>query len=580
MTKMTINHLIFCAFLSTGLVEALDNGFGRTPIMAFNTYNVAACTINQTWVRDTINNFVNMGFASVGYKQFGLDCGWQGKQRQSNGSIDYDRDVFPDGIKPLSDLAISKGLLWGMYTDQGKFACDTIGPQRVGSVGFEREDALQLAGWNTAYLKVDNCYIDGPNNNAPKNPRDDFKSRFGAMQNALSAVGIKGMLVCQWGVPYTNSSGLLYGPSEWTPPLATSYRMSDDIARGWGNIMRIYNQNIHIAQNDLTGPGRFADMDLLEVGNPGMTSAEQATHFAAWAFMKSPLIISTRLPVRALRRSEPGNSFISLPALTFEQEMTNEVKAILQNTRIIAINQDSLGKPVKLARRFSLDNDQFQGPLANGDIAILLVDQSNAQRSLGVEFPDYGISSATVTNLWTGETISNTNRYFTTVQAHGSVPLRLSNIVRSNVPAPTLRYYEAEAAQVAGNANVQSCSGCSGGQKVGYIGNGASNTLTFNNVITSQATQDVRFDYIDCEIGYLYDGGYGNVRGASISVNGGAAQSVVFPLSGYEWSKDVYKSFLVRLSGFRTSGSNTITISGLSSVSPYAPDIDRIGVIA
>jgi len=51
-------------------------------------------------------------------------------------------------------------------------------------------------------------------------------------------------------------------------------------------------------------------------------------------------------------------------------------------------------------------------------------------------------------------------------------------------------------------------------------------------------------------------------------------------LTGYNWDKDVTKGFLVRLSGFKTSGDNTITISGQSSISPYAPDFDRIGVVA
>lgn len=161
-----------------------------------------------------------------------------------------------------------------------------------GTLSFDHRASTQLKE-----CQVDNCYIDGPNNNAPKDPRSDFPTRFGAMQNALSSVGIKGMLVCQWGVPYTNSSGLLYGPYAWAPPLSTSYRVSDDIARGWNNVMRIYNQQIHVAVQDLTGPGQFADMDLLEVGNPDMTITEQATHFAMWAFLKSPLLISTRLEV-------------------------------------------------------------------------------------------------------------------------------------------------------------------------------------------------------------------------------------------------------------------------------------------
>ncbi|USW54245.1 Putative glycoside hydrolase, family 27, glycosyl hydrolase, all-beta, aldolase-type TIM barrel [Septoria linicola] len=507
--------------------------------MGFNTYNVAACTINQTWVRDQINAVDSDGFRAAGYSQFGLDCGC----------------VFPDGIKPLSSLAISKGFTWGMYTDQGIWACDFAGPARPGSLNYERQDALQLAGWNTNYLKVDNCYIDGQNN-APKNPRSDFPSRFGAMQNALREVGIKGMLVSQWGVPYTNNPGL-YDPSAWTPPLATSYRVSDGVAQGWQNIIRIYNKNIHVCNNDLTGPGRFADMNLMEVGNPGMTTAEQATHSAVWAMMKSPLIMSTRI-----------------------LGMDPAIKSILQNRGLIAINQYPSGKPVKLTQRFSLDNDQFAGPLQNGDRAVLLVDQSNTRRNLGLEFGSIGISRATVTNLWTGEVINNVNRYFTTVDAHGSAPLRLSNIVTASTAAPQLRYYEAEAVTRGGQANVQSCQGCSGGQKVGNVGGNADNVLTFTGINTSAASQDVRFDYINCDIGNLGGNQYSNVRGASISVNDGPGQSVLFPISGCDWTKDVQRSFLVRLYGFRTNAANTIKISQLSSVTQFAPDFDRIGVVA
>lgn len=107
-----MNKISVLSFLlAVPLAAALDNGFGRTPVMGYNTYNAAACTINQTFVRDTINSFDSAGFRALGYTLFGLDCGWQGQQRQSNGSIDYDHSGFPDGIKPLSSLAISKGFV-------------------------------------------------------------------------------------------------------------------------------------------------------------------------------------------------------------------------------------------------------------------------------------------------------------------------------------------------------------------------------------------------------------------------------------------------------------------------------------
>jgi alpha-galactosidase len=439
-----------------------------------------------------------------------------------------------------------------MYTDQGVKACDT-GVDRPGSLNHEKQDALQLAGWNVAYMKVDNCWITA-NSNAPKDPRTDFPSRYGAFSSAIQQVGIKGMLVCQWGVPYQSPTGL-QGPAEWTPALSTSFRVSDDIARGWSNVVRIYNEAINVNLRGLNGPGHFSDMDLLEVGESGMTTDEQASHFAIWAMFKSALMVSTRV-----------------------QGMSSSTQAILLNKGLIAINQDSLGKPVVLTQRFTGDNDQFAGPLANGDVAVLLVDQSNAKRSLGINFSALNITSATVTDLWTGKVSTDVNSYFTTVNGHGSVALRLSNVKKANPTVPALRYYEAEAGKLSGNAAVGSCSACSGGKNVGYISNG--NTLTITGIRTSQVTQDVRFDYVDCEIGYAFGGGYGNVRGASISVNGGASQSVAFPLTGYNWDKDVTKGFLVRLSGFNTGGDNTITISGSSSVSPYAPNIDRIGVVA
>lgn len=40
------------------------------------------------------------------------------------------------------------------------------------------------------------------------------------------------------------------------------------------------------------------------------------------------------------------------------------------------------------------------------------------------------------------------------------------------------------------------------------------------------------------------------------------------------------KSHLVRLTGFKTTGTNTIAITGLNGGTTFAPDFDRIGVIA
>ena len=37
------------------------------------------------------------------------------------------------------------------------------------------------------------------------------------------------------------------------------------------------------------------DMDMMEIGNGGLTIEEERTHFAAWAFLKSPILLGTNV---------------------------------------------------------------------------------------------------------------------------------------------------------------------------------------------------------------------------------------------------------------------------------------------
>ncbi|KAL9074628.1 MAG: hypothetical protein Q9157_004327 [Trypethelium eluteriae] len=451
------------------------------------------------------------GFLAAGYKYIQLDCGWGARddsRNASTGAINVDTGAFPSGLQSLSQTARSKGFIWN-------------GP--------------------------------AASQNAPKTARTDFPTRFGTMWNALQSVGISGMLVCQWGTPYSSPTGL-EGPNDWTRGISTSFRLSDDIVTGFSNIYRIYNEAIHIAKSGLIGPGHFADADLLEVGNPGMTFDEQATHFAFWAMVKSALMIST--DVNAL---------------------SAQTVAVLQNSDLIAINQDSAGKPITLVQRFTNDYDIWVGDLSNGDKAVLAVDLSNKTRTLTVNFSILGISSANVKNLWDQSTATGISSYSKSVNAHGTLALRLSSVKSSITSAPKINWAEAEAGALSSGAAKASCSGCSGGSKAGNLGGSGNGTLILSNILTSQATQSVRFDYINGEVGFSF-GTAENERLASVSVNGKAPVTVSFPLSGYNWDKDVYANYLVQLSGFSTTSANTITV--FASGSGFAPDIDRVGVMA
>ncbi|MEZ0064575.1 hypothetical protein ABIA32_000563 [Streptacidiphilus sp. MAP12-20] len=129
--------------------------------------------------------------------------------------------------------------------------------------------------------------------------------------------------------------------------------------------------------------------------------------------------------------------------------------------------------------------------------------------------------------------------------------------------------YEAENATLAGTAVVTADANASGGKDVGYIGNGAANTLTFHVNAPSVGRYVMLVRYANDQVS-----GSGNYntnvvsRAAQISVNGGTAQTVMFR-NTYSWSGYWALPVPVTL----TSGANTVTFANPTA---YAPNIDRI----
>ena len=119
--------------------------------------------------------------------------------------------------------------------------------------------------------------------------------------------------------------------------------------------------------------------------------------------------------------------------------------------------------------------------------------------------------------------------------------------------------FEAEAAAVAGAAVVASCSGCGGGEKVGYLGNGSANTVTFPQV-------DVAWTGAHTLVVHAASA---DPRSFSVSVNGGP--SVTVPVQSTSWSVPTTATITVPLE----RGINSIAFGNAEA---YAPDLDRIVV--
>ena len=112
------------------------------------------------------------------------------------------------------------------------------------------------------------------------------------------------------------------------------------------------------------------------------------------------------------------------------------------------------------------------------------------------------------------------------------------------------------------------------GAYVGYVGNGAGNTLQFNGVtVPSSATYAVVVGYANADRGGASGGSYNlNVidRGAYLSVNGGQAQPYYFR-NTFGW--DSYRSIVLNLA--LAAGANTLTFGNPNA---YAPNFDHLEV--
>lgn len=125
------------------------------------------------------------------------------------------------------------------------------------------------------------------------------------MRNALSKADRPIFFsICNWGMEDV---------WEWGPATGNSWRTSGDIAPNWASVK--YNFEMNQLHPEVAGPGSWNDPDMLEVGNHGLTHAEERSHFALWSIVKAPLIIGCDL-----------------------NTVTDDSLAILKNKNLIAVN--------------------------------------------------------------------------------------------------------------------------------------------------------------------------------------------------------------------------------------------------
>ena len=340
----------------------------KTPPMGWNSWNAFDLNINSKIVKAVADSMVTKGLAAAGYQYIVIDDGWQ-ISRDKNGKIIADSTRFPEGIKYLADYVHSRGLKFGIYTCCGTKTCGG----RPGSYGYEAIDAKTYAEWGVDFIKEDWCNTDGM----------DTRTQYKIMSEAIKATGRPMLLsLCEWGVS---------SPWEWAKGIGAMWRTTSDIqdcfdcVRNWGGMgwVPILEKNANLAP--YAGPGHWNDPDMLEVGNKALTPTECRSHFAMWCMLAAPLIA--------------GNNIST---------MNDTIKNILTAPEIIAIDQDPLGiQGTRIRNNSGLQ--VWQKPLADGSIAVALLNVTKSSANMYVSLEEIGFEkgvSSNVRDLWNRKDIA------------------------------------------------------------------------------------------------------------------------------------------------------------------------------
>ena len=376
-----------------------------TPPMGWNSWNHFAEHVSAKDIRAAADAMVASGMRDAGYVYVNIDDGWQGKR--DAGGVIQPNAKFPD-MKALADYVHARGLKLGIYSSPGSQTCAGY----TGSLGHEAQDARTYASWGIDYLKYDLCSFGKvmdtryPDNRAGQMRL--MEAAYEKMRRALDATGRPIVYsLCQYGWDAV---------WEWGAAPAVRgnlWRTTGDVSLSWMSIHANATQQSGLAR--FAGPGHWNDPDMLEVGNQlgdrKLTMPENRAHFSLWAMMAAPLIA--------------GNDLST---------MTPDVRAILTNRDVIAIDQDPLGKQGERAYADG-EMEVWTRPLAGGGLAVAVLNLGAERYSthpfhldlarLGLKGAQHG------KDLWTGQPVTLTDRQPILLKEHDVLLVRLDKPVRA-----------------------------------------------------------------------------------------------------------------------------------------------------
>ncbi len=390
--KTLIFSLLIVLSFNTVFSQNEFDELAQTPPMGWNSWNTFRCDVNEKLIKEMADAIVENGLDKAGYEYVVIDDCWQ-VERDKNGIIQADPERFPSGMKALADYVHSKGLKFGIYSCAGNKTCQG----RPGSRGYEFVDAKTYAEWGVDYLKYDWCY----------HGEQKAKAAFKTMSDALRAQDRPIVFsICEWG---TND------PWKWGKEIGHLWRMSGDIRPCFDCTGDVATSGFMVIADMMSeknlryfgGPGGWNDLDMLEVGNPGLSVDESKSHFGLWAMFASPLML--------------GNDLRNLNPQTLE---------IISNKEVIAINQDPDGKIGWKYRDYG-DTEIYRKNLApekdgTHNDAFLLLNRSNEVKEITLYLDEHD----NIRDLWEHKDLGEmkTGEFTVKLKPHASTMIKVTGL--------------------------------------------------------------------------------------------------------------------------------------------------------
>jgi alpha-galactosidase len=398
---------------SRPLTITVGENLGLTPQMGWNDWYTHYDHVTDSDIRKATDAMIASGMADYGYQFIDIDDAWErkpdsnipdlmGPPRDRNGDIVPNRR-FPD-MKALTEYIHSRGLKAGIYSSPGPLTCGKF----AGSYEHEESDAVQVSKWGFDLLKYDMCSYRKvlKDNSLPELQKPYIK--MGALIKKQDRDIVFNL--CQYGL------GDVW---EWARSIGgSSWRSTGDVGAVKGDALPgFYKVGFaNAALNAYAGPGGWNDPDYILIGTVGdplhlaagaqrthLTPGEQYSYMSMWSLMASPLIFS--------------GDMTKLDPLTLN---------ILENSEVIDIDQDALGKQAKILRHTPQEFVLVKS-MSDGSLAVGLFNIGSAPISMSLDLKDIDLKGKVkIRDLWRQKDLGSFANSFTArVPVHDVVLIRV-----------------------------------------------------------------------------------------------------------------------------------------------------------